>query len=346
MRFGRKATANLSGLIVTPIVSIILALKGFSYWSLAIGSICGSTTSVVLLNIVSGWRPGPPVRNTGIGSMLRFGSNVTAFDFCNYFARNLDNIVIGRHWGTEVLGLYNRAYQLLLFPINNLRAPINAVAFPALSRLQDQPQQYRLYFRRIVTLLAFLSMPLTAILFIGSDPLIELLLGKEWKGVVPLFSILAFPSFIQPPLSLLGVVMLSCGKSGRYLKFGAANSIIISAGFLIGVHWGAEGVAISYACTTYLLIFPSLKWAFIGTPVSASDFLSSIGLPVVASLIAGLLTFVVASFHHIENPLLSLIQIVGVFGALFMMIYLGTRSGREWIRMCMANGMLAFSPAK
>ena len=346
MQFARKAIANLSGLMVALLVSITLALNGFGYWSLAIGSVCGSFTTVVLLNAVSGWRPSRPSRNTGIGSMLKFGSNVTAFDFCNYFARNLDNIVIGRRWGTEVLGLYNRAYQLLLFPINNLRAPINAVAFPALSRLQDQPQKYRLYFRRIVALLAFLSMPLTTMLFIGSGPLIELLLGREWKGVVPLFAILALPSFIQPSWSLLGVVMLSCGKSGRYFKFGAVNSIVVSAGFLIGVHWGAEGVAISYACSTYLIIFPSLKWAFMGTPVSVSDFLSSIALPAMASLVAGSVTYVIMTFHRIENPLLCLIQIAVVFGLSFAMIYFGTRSGREWIRLCMANGMLAFSPAK
>jgi PST family polysaccharide transporter len=90
--------------------------------------------------------------------MLAFGGNLTGFGVINYFARNLDNALIGRYWGSQQLGLYGKAYQLLLLPIDQINAPITAVAVPVLSRLVDSPDRYRHAYLRILEKVA----PLTA----------------------------------------------------------------------------------------------------------------------------------------------------------------------------------------
>ena len=82
--------------------------------------------------------------------MLAFGGNLTGFGVVNYFARNLDNLLIGRFWGPAQLGLYARAYQLLLLPIDQMITPITAVAVPALSRLKDSPERYRQAYLRLL----------------------------------------------------------------------------------------------------------------------------------------------------------------------------------------------------
>ena len=166
MRFGRQAVATISRRAGKLDVSVALALRGFRYWSLVWGQLGGGLTTTCLMFVLSPFRPGLPSRGTGLKEMLKFGANITAFDFVNYFHRNLDNILIGRFWGAEALGLYSRAYALLMFPITNLRGPINAVAFPAMSRLQNQPVAFRAYYLRVTSLLALLSMPLTAFLFV------------------------------------------------------------------------------------------------------------------------------------------------------------------------------------
>ncbi len=61
----------------------------------------------------------------------------------NFFSRNLDNALIGRFWGSYQLGLYAKAYQMLLLPMEQINAPIASVAVPALSRLADSPERYR-----------------------------------------------------------------------------------------------------------------------------------------------------------------------------------------------------------
>ena len=285
MKFARQAIANISGAIAGLAVSITLASQGYSYWALAWGSLFGGMVATLLLFRLSAFRPGLWTRGAGIRDMLTFGATVTAFDIVNYFHRNLDHVLIGRFWGAEALGLYSRAYSLLMLPIGSIRGPINAVAFPAMSKLQQEPEAYRTYYRRITAIVAFLSMPLCAYLFVTSRPIIELALGQQWLGVVPIFSVLAISSFIQPVASLRGLVMLSTARGKDYLTWGVFNAVTVSVGFVCGLPWGAMGIAISYAIANYAILYPSLVLAFKGTPLRKRDFFQPLARPAFASLV-------------------------------------------------------------
>jgi PST family polysaccharide transporter len=239
-----------------------------------------------LLLALAPFRPTRPRRGTQLNDILRFGANITAFDLFSYFHRNLDNLLIGRFWGAEALGLYSRAYALLMFPITTLRGPIITVAFPAMSRLQSQPDALRAYYLRATSLLALLSMPLTAFLFVASEPLIELLLGREWLGVAPIFSYLALPAFIQPASGLAGTLLLSLGQTRRYVTGGMVTTAVLSACFVLGLHWGPAGVALAYAIGNYVILYPWLRWAYRDSPVSFRQFVDACAFPALLSVVA------------------------------------------------------------
>ncbi len=317
LRFGRKAVATVSDAVVNLAVAIPLAIAGFRVWSLVWGQLAGALTSASLLFLLSPFRPVLPSRGTGLKKLVKFGANVTAFDFVNYFHRNLDSILIGRYWGTGPLGLYSRAYALLMFPITNFRQPINAVAFPALSRLQDQPAAYRAYYVRVTSLLALFSMPLTAYLFVAAEPIIELVLGRQWLGVAPVFSCLALAAFIQPSSSFSGSLMLSLGQGRRYFLCGLFNTVILSGSFIIGLPWGPIGVALSYSIANYLVLYPSLTWALRDSPVSFRDFTEACAFPAAVSLIGGALASILKP--HIGE--FALICKLGLLLSTFLVVF-------------------------
>lgn len=303
MQFARQAAANICGAIVGLVVSISFAFHGFSYWSLVWGGVVGSLITTLLLFVLSPFCPGMPQKGSGVRDMLKFGANVTAFDFVNYFHRNLDNILIGKFWGPGSLGLYSRAYQLLMLPLTAIRGPINAVAFPSLSRLQEQPEAYRSYYRKVTGIVAFLSMPLSALLFATSRPMIELVLGSSWLGVVPIFSWLAISGFIQPVASLRGMVMLSHQHGKAYLTWGIFNAIAVSLGFLSGIAWGPVGIAISYAVVNYAILYPSLLIAFKDTPLHKSDFFLPLLRPTTAAVCGAAIAHFLISHYSFLPPL-------------------------------------------
>jgi PST family polysaccharide transporter len=336
MRFGTQALAAVCGALTTLATAVGFAIYDFHYWALVLGQLSGAAVSSCLLFFLSPFRPTLPRRHTGLTDMFLFGGQITTFNFVNYFQRNLDNILIGRYYGATPLGLYSRAYTLLLFPITNLRTPITSVAFPALSRLQHQPLLYRAYYLRVTSLLAFISMPLISYLFVAATPLIQLTLGPQWLGVAPIFSYLAIAAFIQPSTSFIGSVLLSLGRGRRYLECGFFNALVLSASFIIGLPWGPKGVALSYAVANYVALYPWATWALRASPVSFRDFCQACAFPVAASLAAGTVAFILNAHLTTARPVVRLCLISLAFLAAMALTTSLTTRGRRNVMFIMS----------
>lgn len=320
MKFGRKAIVTISASLVAFATATMLALAGYGYWALVWSQVVGALTSTLLLMALSSFHPGFYRKGSGIGRMVHFGAHVTGFELVNYFHRNLDSILIGYFRGDQELGLYNRAYGLLMLPLRAIRGPINQVAMPALSKLQDEGDTYRGYYRRMVMIVAFLTMPLSALLALEAELVIRVALGENWAGVTPLFQVLAICALIQPVAGLRGVVMLSLGHSSRYFYWGLINAAVTSISFLIGIYWGALGVAAMYAVSQYLLLYPSLLIAFHKTVLRLRDFFQPLTVPVLATLGATVTTYFLKTTLFTQWNLVSFAEL-GLNGFCFTIFY-------------------------
>jgi PST family polysaccharide transporter len=291
MRFSVLAVIEIVSMCIGIIAAIVLAWYGAGYWALVGLSSATALSYVALVWVFCGWRPGLPVRRAGVRSMIAFGGHLTGFGIVNYFARNFDNILLGRFYGADVLGLYSRAYNIMMLPITQVREPLNAVAIPALSHIQNEPVRYKKYYIKLVALLAFITMPLMVFLFVCADEVIGLLLGSKWSGAADIFKILCIAAFIQPVATTWGLVLVSLGQSKRYFKWGIVNSVVILISFILGLPWGAIGVAAAYTIVSYALLPPTLWYCFRQTPISITDFFSAIMRPMIASVCMGAAIF-------------------------------------------------------
>ncbi len=303
MKFGRHAVATLSGGLSNLIIAIAFAYYGFGYWALVLSSIGSGIITACAFNFGSPWKPGPPRRRTGVRSMLRYGANITLFEIINFFSRNLDNILIGRFIGADALGIYNRAYQLMLFPINNLRNPISAAVFPALSRLQHDPATFSSYYKQCIFVVSFVGMPLMTFLFLANESVVLILLGNDWAAVAPVFQILSIVGFIQPSLAMIGLALLSTGQANLQLKLGILNSTVTIIGFAVGLQWGILGIATAYCATNYLLIHPNLAIAFRSSEsgLTPRSYYSTIAPTVCLCLASAILTHLVVNLASIKG---------------------------------------------
>jgi len=343
MRFGVLAKVEVGASAAGLIVGIACVLLGMGYWSLVASRLATPLTVLVAMWGACAWRPGPPRRGTGVRPMLFFGGNITLFNMLNYFARNLDSVIIGRWFGPITLGLYNRAYSLLMLPIANIRAPLNAVAVPALSRLQQEPERYRRYYCKIVAMIGFLSMPLMAFLFATPETFILVLLGPEWVGVSVYLQILAVVGFVQPVVSTNGSVYVSCGRADRMLRWGIWNSGIIVLGFFGGMPWGAIGVAVGYGVATYVMIWPTLWHAYHGTAIRIRDFFAATWRAALAS--AGMAAGVMLAepMLHVPNFYVRLGILAALAPVLYLACWMVLPGGREMLTELFAYGRQMFS---
>jgi PST family polysaccharide transporter len=216
--------------------------------------------------------------------MLVFGGNITGFNVVNYFARNADQILIGRVWGAGPLGFYSKAYSLLMLPPNQINFPIAAVVIPALSRLHCEPSRYKAYYLKTISLLTLVSTPLVCFFVVCSDHLILLILGSQWAKASDIFLALGISGLIQPLYNTQGWLHISAGRSDRYLRWGLVGSLVIVLGFIVGLPYGPHGVAVAYSVTLWAIIVPCMSYAGRSAGIRVSDIFAAIGKNIAAGL--------------------------------------------------------------
>lgn len=322
MRFLLIGRIQILSQILGVVVAIYCATQGYRYWALVFNSLTSSGCSAVMFWFMTGWRPGLPKFKTGMRSFLSFGLDVSGFNIVNYFSRNLDNILIGRYHGSIALGYYSKAYQLLMMPIVNLRQPMNNVAMPVLSSLQNDPEKYRNYYTKFISILAFFSMPLVGFLFVFSDNIILLVLGEQWLEASSIFRILSFVALIQPVTSTMGLVMLTNGRSRRYFVIGTIGAVITVVSFALGVPWGASGVALSYVVSTYLRIIPFLYFSFRDTPINIKMFIYGIYRQLISTIFMSVCCYFLYNILSYKNIYLVIYFIISIFIYFFSIVIL------------------------
>src|ERR1051325_480902 len=329
MRFVSLAAVSLVSMIAGYAVGIYLAWRGWSYWALVSSQLALLLVNAIGVWIICRWRPGLPRRNSGVRSMIAFGRNFTGFSIINYFSRNLDNLLLGRFWGANELGLYNRAYQLMTLPIDQINEPVTSVAIPALSRIKDEQERYRQAYRRMLEKIAMCTMPAVAFLMATSDWIVQIVLGPQWSATSRIFLLLGVTGLFQPIANTTGWLFLTQGRSRDMFHWGLISGPITMGSIMLGLPWGAVGVATSYALTRVLLSDPLLFW-FVGRkgPVRTRDFYHIIAPFTFAALAAlGICTAVRTQFE-IHNPVVGLIVLFIVTGAVTLACLSVLPSGR------------------
>jgi O-antigen/teichoic acid export membrane protein len=268
MRFSSLAIRDITSYVVAVPVAIALAWRGAGYWALVAMPLVLNLTQMALSWLIVRWIPGLPRRDAKVRSLIAFGGNVAASYLIFNVNSNADNVLIGWYWGAGPLGLYSRAYNLLMLPVRQLGGPARSVAIPAFSRVQDDPERMARYYLRTVNVIMWIVAPIFGFLFVAAVPIIVLALGHRWRGAAPVFQILAIFALGQLLLESTLWLFVSRGQSQRLLKLLLVICPIIIASYALGLPFGTKGVALS-GSLGLLLIFPwILRFTFRGTSLS------------------------------------------------------------------------------
>ena len=218
--------------------------------------------------------------------MLAYGGAVTLNNLIVYVAYNIDKVFIGRFWGAAALGIYGRAYQLINLPTENLNSTIGLVAFPALSRLQNDPVRLRRYFLKGYSLFLSLIMPITLACALFADDIIVVFLGPTWREAASVFRLLSPTILTFALVHPFYWLMLASGRASRSLGIAFVVTPVLIVSYVLGLTHGPQGVAVGFSIVMVLSIVPVLLWAKHGTPITLKDILRAVA-PSSTSVIIG-----------------------------------------------------------
>ncbi|MGH2753433.1 MAG: lipopolysaccharide biosynthesis protein, partial [Actinomycetota bacterium] len=289
LHFKQIAIIQFSAYVAYGVVSITAAALGAGVWALVTGYIAQSLTEAILVLKSQPHSKRLHVHRSALREMLSFGSGITAAQIANYCALQGDNFVVGRLLGARSLGIYGRSYNLMAMPANLFASAVDTVLFPAMSRVQSEPQRLAAAFRRAVALTALVALPLSAITYVLAPEVVDVLLGEQWGGVVPVLRILALGIFFRTAYKLGASVARAKGKVHQIAwRQGAYGATVIGGAWIAGSAFGLRGVAWAVLASLGLIFVLLMHLALRVTGVSARDLLG-LHLPplVLSALILG-----------------------------------------------------------
>ncbi len=262
LRFRAIAIAEIAGAVAGLTAAVGLALSGAGVWALVASWLTTSAVSTIGLVLGESWRPAAIFHWAEIRRVARFSLNLTGFNVVNYFARNADAALIGRHLGNAALGHYQLAYTVMLLPVGGIaQQVVGRVLFPALVEMQDDHGRFGEAFLRTCAAIAFLTFPMMAGVAVLAEPFIFVLLGSQYAPVAPILAILAPVGMMQSIITTIGQIYKAKGRTDIILWWGIVSSTLYVASFVAGLRFGVRGVAIAYALMVLLLLYPTLAIA-------------------------------------------------------------------------------------
>jgi PST family polysaccharide transporter len=296
MRFRDLTAIELASVAAGAVSAVVMGWLGFRYWALVSMAIVTALVNVVAVWLAMPWRPGPAVRGCGVRPMIGFGGNIVASRFVASFVRNLPSILLGRFWGTTAVGLYQRAYALLMFAVDQVQGPVTAVAIAPLSRLQSDSERLRRFFLVGYGVVVSCILPIVVTSAVYSEGIVTLLLGRQWLETARIFRWLALSGIFVGIMNPQGMLLLAMGRTTKFFKLGVADGAAAVISYIVGVPYGPEGIAASYLLVKAIIVLPMAYATFKDTPVSFKDVVSTIQAPIIASGVAAALGWTVKVF--------------------------------------------------
>ena len=236
------------------IITIVLAFVGLRYYALVIQAILTALFTFIWNYATTRPKFHFRFKMESIKKVLNYSGYQFAFNLVNYFSRNLDNLLTGKFMGNAELGYYNKAYTLMLYPVNNLTGVISPVLHPILSDYQKQVDKIYKKYMKIVRLLACIGLYVAPVCFLGASEIVSILFGKNWGASVICFQFLSIAIIPQMINSSAGSIFQAIGNTKLLFTNSCINTCITIVAIIIGVFWGKNiqvlsvCVAIAYIC--------------------------------------------------------------------------------------------------
>lgn len=299
LKFDRLARIEMVSVAIGTVVAVSSAIAGQGVFSFIWGhlAVVSSKTMFAVFSWNT-WGPGLHFNREDLRGYISFGLYEMGKKSVNYFVLNLDLLLIGKLLGSEALGFYSVAFQLVMRPFNLISPVISRVSFPVFSKIQNDNTLLKHGYLKITQMVASINIPLYMGMFVVADPLMYLILGDGWEPAVSVFKILVWQGIFYSLEGQMGNLLLSKGRADIGFWYNLACLPLYAATMYIGSRWGINGIALSLLLTDSAVVLPVDLWIYrflvkmrpveyIGTvaPFAAFSILMATGVIAVNNLI-------------------------------------------------------------
>jgi PST family polysaccharide transporter len=246
LHFRRWVTLDVGSYLAGyAVVGVLLAWWGYGVWALVIANLAQVSLRTVAMYLVTRHSLRPSFDGQAARELLGFGFGLSLAQIGAVISQQGDNFVVGRWLGPAALGVYGRAYTLMVMPATAFGKIVNRVLFPVMAQVQDDPRRLGSGYERACAVVALLTLPVSAFLWVVAPEFIPLVLGPAWGGVVTPFRLFTIGLLFRMSSRISDTCTTAAGKVYPRAVFQGVYAAMVIMGAIIGQRWGVSGVAIA-----------------------------------------------------------------------------------------------------
>lgn len=224
--FKAQAKASLIAVVISGIIGITLAFRGFGPWALVWQQLSNLVVNTLFLWIYSEWRPILAYSWKSFNELFSFGSKLLATSLLNAIYDNIQTIVIGKLYAAKSLGLYSRATHFADLPSQQFTSVFMRVTFPVLCKVQDDLDRLTSVYRRMLRVSAYIVFPLLIGMAAVAHPMIRVFIGEQWIECAYMLQIICFAKMWYPIHAINLDILQVSGRSDLFLKIEIYKKIV------------------------------------------------------------------------------------------------------------------------
>ena len=249
------ALIGIASFLVSGAAAVGMALAGWGVWSLALQPMLYALVSAGLIWFASDWRPRLHMALTEVTPMLKSGSMISASSALEMAYSQGFALIIGRQFGVQPLGLYNRAQGIQQIPGNLISTVINRLALPIMAQAASEKGRLREICKSLNTASVAISFPAMATLAVLAKPIVLVMFGAKWAEAAPLVVYLALAGALFPMQVINLQVPIVLDRTHRYFQAEVAKKVVGFTCMIAGSFMGIAGLAVSQSVFAVIAFF-------------------------------------------------------------------------------------------
>lgn len=312
--YSHQGRSDMTAALAGAGISVVGATAGWGVWTLVVAPMMLFAIRAILLTRAIGGPIRPSFDFRGAGALARFGGLMAAGQLFWFAQNQIDVLVGGRLLSAHALGLYTTSLFLVTIFVAKFVPAFNEVSFAAYAKMQHDRAAAAGGFLTAARLVTAVGAPFYAGLAVTAEPVVATILGPQWLAAAPIVRVLACA---MPLMTLQVMLAPACdaqGRPGIGLRNGASGALLLGIAFLIGVQWGAMGLAWAWVAAYPIHLALSLRRALPVIGATPGALLATVVRPLGAAVAMALLVHALDGvLPALEAPLrLALLAAAGV----------------------------------
>lgn len=221
MQFKTIAIRNIVAASSSILIAYILAYLGYGIYSMIFSALfqtaffnvwnfCYGQRFIKLKCVVSFGESMP---------LAKIGIFQTGSQLLDYIGSQIDILIIGRLLGTESLGVYNLAKELVMKVILLINSIANKVILPIFSKINNNRDELKSIYCKALSILIKINFPIIVSIFVLSGSIVKILYGDEYSEVGIIISILFIWSMFVCIGNPVANLAISTGRTDLSFKY-------------------------------------------------------------------------------------------------------------------------------